>query len=509
MDGNEENKNLNKSDEPKEKNANKTEPSATAYSQTEDAQPLEGQADQIDGETAVESGDVDAPVEGVMGADTQAEQLSEEEERQSRLRATVPKEERINTLKNSIDEEPNPRKPKEKKSSPIKNGIIGGIIGGGVVALIGAGLLLGSGLLANQTTGGQSNTTKVSDVALNITTDTTAAVEKVQDAVVSIINMQKGSNNVFGLDIPQKSSETSDGNLQTSSEGSGVIYKIEGDLAYIVTNNHVIDGADELEILLKDGTKEVATVVGSDIWTDLAVLTIPAKNVTTVATFGDSDKVNVGEPAIAIGSPLGTEFATSVTQGIISAKNRSVATDVNGDGVVDWDVTALQTDASINPGNSGGALINIAGQVIGINSMKISDPNVEGMGFAIPSNDVVTIINELEKNGEIIRPVLGVSMLDLSQISATQQQTVLKLPEGVTEGVVVAEVQPLSAAELGGIKQYDVITEMNGKSVTSIVDLRKILYTLAVGSKVEIKYYRDGELQTTTVTLTDGQSSTK
>lgn len=507
MDGNEENKNVNNSGEPEEKNANETEPSATAYPQTEDAKQPDGQADQPDIEA--ESSGVDAPDEEVVDEGTQAEQLSGEEERQSRLRAAVPKEERINTLKNSIDEEPNARKPKEKKSSPIKNGIIGGIIGGGVVALIGAGLLLGSGLLANQSTGGQINTTKVSDVAVNITTDTTAAVEKVQDAVVSIINMQQGSNNVFGFDIPQSTTDSADGNLQTSSEGSGVIYKIDGDLAYIVTNNHVIDGADELEIMLKDGTKEVATVVGSDIWTDLAVLTIPATNVTTVATFGDSDQVNVGEPAIAIGSPLGTEFATSVTQGIISAKDRSVSTDVDGDGVVDWDVTALQTDASINPGNSGGALINIAGQVIGINSMKISEANVEGMGFAIPSNDVITIINELEKNGEIIRPILGVSMLDLSQISAAQQQSVLKLPEGVTEGVVVAEVQPLSAAELGGIKQYDVITEMNGKPVTSIVDLRKILYALNVGSDVEIKYYRDGELQTTTVTLTDGQSSTE
>ena len=183
-----------------------------------------------------------------------------------------------------------------------------------------------------------------------------------------------------------------------------------------------------------------------------------------MASFGDSDAVNVGEPAIAIGSPLGTEFATSVTQGIISAKNRSVSTDVDGDSIVDWDVTALQTDAAINPGNSGGALINIAGQVIGINSMKISDSNVEGMGFAIPSNDVLTIINELEQNGEIIRPILGVSMLDLSQISASQQSSVLTLPEDVTAGVVIAEVQALSAAELGGLEQYDVITEMNGEA---------------------------------------------
>ena len=424
---------------------------------------------------------------------------------------TLNKEERARVYNSVNPNEESSRRPKERKNTPIKNGIVGGLIGGGMVALIGAGLLFGTGILGNGSGTDDNGSTAinetVTDVAVDVTTDTTTAVEKVQDAVVSIINMQQGSQNMFGFDLPQNSSDTTNGTLETSSEGSGVIYKIEDDLAYIVTNNHVIDGADELEILMKDGTKEVATVVGGDIWTDLAVLTIPAANVTAVASFGDSDAVNVGEPAIAIGSPLGTEFATSVTQGIISAKNRSVSTDVDGDGIVDWDVTALQTDAAINPGNSGGALINIAGQVIGINSMKISDSDVEGMGFAIPSNDVLTIINELEQNGEIIRPILGVSMLDLFQISASQQSSVLSLPEDVTAGVVIAEVQALSAAELGGLEQYDVITEMNGEAVTSIVDLRKILYALEVGTDVEISYYREGTLQSTTVTLTEGQTS--
>ena len=445
---------------------------------------------------------------------TEVEEPTKEEpivEPAANARPTMNKEERARVYNTVNETEDASRRPKDRKNSPIRNGIVGGLIGGGMVALIGAGLLFGSGILGNGSgTDGNGNTSvneTVTDVAVNITTDTTAAVEKVQDAVVSIINMQAGNTNMFGFDLPQNSSDTTNGSLETSSEGSGVIYKIEDDLAYIVTNNHVIDGADELEILMKDGTKEVATVVGSDVWTDLAVLTIPATNATAVASFGDSDAVNVGEPAIAIGSPLGTEFATSVTQGIISAKNRSVSTDVDGDSIVDWDVTALQTDAAINPGNSGGALINIAGQVIGINSMKISDSNVEGMGFAIPSNDVLTIINELEQNGEIVRPILGVSMLDLSQISAAQQSSVLTLPEGVTEGVVIAEVQALSAAELGGLKQYDVITEMNGEPVTSIVDLRKILYALEVGTDVEISYYRAGTLQSTTVTLTEGQTS--
>lgn len=477
-------------------------------------------------ETETESTATDAP-----SADHNQEDLSEEKEIEveyteveetaneeepiveptASTRPTMNKEERSRVYNSVSETEEISRRPKDRKNSPIRNGIIGGLIGGGMVALIGAGLLFGSGILGNGSgTGDTGNNTvneTVTDVAVNVTTDTTAAVEKVQDAVVSIINMQAGNANMFGFDLPQNSSDTTNGALETSSEGSGVIYKIEDNLAYIVTNNHVIDGADELEILMKDGTKEVATVVGSDVWTDLAVLTIPATSVTAVASFGNSDAVNVGEPAIAIGSPLGTEFATSVTQGIISAKNRSVSTDVDGDSIVDWDVTALQTDAAINPGNSGGALINIAGQVIGINSMKISDSNVEGMGFAIPSNDVLTIINELEQNGEIIRPILGVSMLDLSQISASQQSSVLTLPEDVTAGVVIAEVQALSAAELGGLEQYDVITEMNGEAVTSIVDLRKILYALEVGTDVEIAYYRAGTLQSTTVTLTEGQTS--
>ena len=446
---------------------------------------------------------------------TEVEETASEEESvvepTASTRPTMNKEERARVYNSVSETEEISRRPKDRKNSPIRNGIVGGLIGGGMVALIGAGLLFGSGILGNGSgTGDTGNPTvneTVTDVAVNVTTDTTAAVEKVQDAVVSIINMQAGNTNMFGFDLPQNSSDTTNGTLETSSEGSGVIYKIEDDLAYIVTNNHVIDGADELEILMKDGTKEVANVVGSEVWSDLAVLTTPATSVTAVASFGDSDAVNVGEPAIAIGSPLGTEFATSVTQGIISAKNRSVSTDVDGDSIVDWDVTALQTDAAINPGNSGGALINIAGQVIGINSMKISDSNVEGMGFAIPSNDVLTIINELEQNGEIIRPILGVSMLDLSQISASQQSSVLTLPEDVTAGVVIAEVQALSAAELGGLEQYDVITEMNGEAVTSIVDLRKILYALEVGTDVEISYYRAGTLQSTTVTLTEGQTS--
>ena len=427
---------------------------------------------------------------------------------------TDKKEERRERMRQQQTSRQPQQEPKIKKQSTIKSGIFGGLIGGATVALLGTGVLVGSGIVdLNQT--GQTPTesttivdeetgVKTTTINVDVQTGTTQAVETVQEAVVSVINLVESSGNLFGFTIPQ--SETAESDLVTNGTGSGVVYKVEGDLAYVVTNNHVIDDADALEVMMKDGTKKEAQVVGSDVWTDLAVLTIPAEDIGVVAEFGNSDNLNVGEPAIAIGSPLGTEFATSVTQGIISATERTVETDIDGDGVVDWDVTAIQTDASINPGNSGGALINITGQVIGINSMKIADSNVEGMGFAIPSNDVVHIISELEQHGEVIRPVLGVSMLDLTQVSVSQQQAILKVPADVTSGVVVADVQPVSAAEAAGIEQYDIIVEIAGEEVNNMVELRKVLYSLEVGSTVSISFYRDGELQTLDVTLTDGQA---
>ena len=403
---------------------------------------------------------------------------------------------------------------KPKKRGILKSGILGGVIGGLVVALLGGGYLytMDPDTPTNSTgivdENGKVTTT---DVSVNVTSEVTDAVAKVEDSVVSVVNMQEqnteGFGGIFGSDS-DGTNMSEDSSLQTAGEGSGVIYKIDGDTAYVVTNNHVINESDAVEVLMKDGTKVEAEIIGTDIWTDLAVLSIPSENVTKAATFGDSDSLTVGEPAIAIGSPLGTNFASSVTQGIISAKNRSVDTDINGDGVIDWEMTALQTDAAINPGNSGGALINIAGQVIGINSMKISTDTVEGMGFAIPSNDVVSIINQLETEGKVVRPVLGISLLDISQISEQQQASVLKLPKDVTAGVVVGQVQPDSAAEKGGLEQYDVIVKFNGEDVVDTISLRKEIYKTELGKEIEVEYYRNGKLEKTTITMTDTESIT-
>ena len=404
-------------------------------------------------------------------------------------------------------EEEQQKQLRKRKNKSFRNGFVGGIVGGTIAVASGIGIMAITNPLNHQTPtpttqASESNvtTTKTSTAAANTNNDISKVVENVKNAVVSVINKQaSGRNSLYGT---QQQQQQSNDELTTASEGSGVIYKKENGYAYIVTNNHVIANSQELEVLLADGTREKAELVGSDQWTDLAVIRIPADKVSTVAEFANSDEVKAGQTAIAIGSPLGSEFATSVTQGIVSANNRPVPTDVDGDGQQDWIVNAIQTDAAINPGNSGGALINSAGQVIGINSMKISKSSVEGMGFAIPSNEVVNIINELEKNGKIVRPALGISMVNLTNVNS-QAVNQLNLPKDVKGGVVVAEVSSKGSAKAAGLQPYDVIVEMDGQKVEGIQNLRKILYSHKVGDKLEVTYYRNGQKQTTTVSLTE------
>lgn len=360
-----------------------------------------------------------------------------------------------------------------------------------------------------ETKKGADGETVISDVIVNVESGVTQAVDKVDEAVVSVINMQKVQQNqslgiyggLFGLpDTPysDQSNQEEDELLQAGT-GSGVVYKVDGNEAYVVTNNHVVEGSDAVELLFKSGEQVQAEVVGSDVWTDLAVLRISSDPVTIVAEFGDSDALTVGEPAIAIGSPLGLEFASSVTSGIISAKGRSVPVQIGGN--QSWEIQAIQTDAAINPGNSGGALVNIAGQVIGINSMKISQQLVEGMGFAIPSNDVVEIVNQLEKNNEVIRPHLGITMIDLNLVTEEDRINTLKLPAEVNEGIIVNEVMSGTSAEVAGLKPYDVIVSYAGEEIKDHIDLRQAIYGTRIDEEVGIGFYRDGELLSTTVTM--------
>lgn len=342
-----------------------------------------------------------------------------------------------------------------------------------------------------------NSSTEQSSTAVEITTDVTQAVEEVADAVVGITNLQAGSD--FWSQTP--------GQEQAVGTGSGVIYKNEDGTAYVVTNHHVIEGANGIEVTLADGSKVEATLVGSDIWTDLAVLEMDGANVPDVAEFGDSDVLKQGETVIAIGNPLGLDFSGSVTTGVVSGTDRAVPVDLDGDGQEDWQAEVLQTDAAINPGNSGGALVNLAGQLIGINSMKIATSSVEGIGFAIPINSAMPVIESLEANGEMVRPAMGVTLLDLAQVPQTYRQETLNLPEDVTKGVVVNSVVADSAAAKAGMEQFDVIVEMDGEAVGDIIELRKHLYNeKEIGDTLAVKAYRNGELMDFELELVDNSA---
>lgn len=344
---------------------------------------------------------------------------------------------------------------------------------------------------------GTTTTTTVSKTAVKNENSTTQAVDKVKDAVVSVITYSSNSqNSLLGSD----ETDTDTNAEQVYSEGSGVIYKKEGDNAYLVTNTHVINGAKKVDIRLADGTKVPGEIVGSDTYSDIAVVKIAADKVTTVAEFGDSSQLTVGETAIAIGSPLGSEYANTVTQGIVSSLNRNVSLKSEDGQAIS--TNAIQTDTAINPGNSGGPLINIQGQVIGITSSKIASnggTSVEGLGFAIPANDVINIIKQLEKDGKVTRPALGIHMVNLSNLSTTDLQK-LKLPRNVTSGVAVRSVQKNMPAN-GHLQQYDVITKIDDKAISSTTELQSALYSHSIGDSMTITYYRNGKEETTTIKL--------
>lgn len=354
----------------------------------------------------------------------------------------------------------------------------------------------------NQATNNNSGT--VTQTSYKNENSTTQAVNKVKDAVVSIITYSSSSSrqsSVFNADDTNSDSD----NQQIASEGSGVIYKKDDKDAYLVTNTHVINGASKVDIRLADGTKVPGEIVGSDTFSDIAVVKISSEKVTTVAEFGDSSQLSVGETAIAIGSPLGSEYANTVTQGIISSLNRNVSLKSEDGQAIS--TKAIQTDTAINPGNSGGPLVNIQGQVIGITSSKIASnggTSVEGLGFAIPSNDAQNIIKQLESDGKVTRPALGIQMVNLSNVGASDLRK-LNIPSGLTSGVVVRSVQNNMPAN-GHLQKYDVITKVDDKEITSSTDLQHALYNHAIGDTIKVTYYRNGKEETTSIKLDKNSS---
>lgn len=327
-------------------------------------------------------------------------------------------------------------------------------------------------------------------------------VEDLSPAIVGITNLQAQSNSsLFG-------SSSSDSNEDTESgSGSGVIFKKENGKAYIITNNHVVEGASSLKVSLYDGTEVTAKLVGSDSLTDLAVLQISDDHVTKVANFGDSSDLRTGETVIAIGDPLGKDLSRTVTQGIVSGVDRTVSMSTSAG---ETSINVIQTDAAINPGNSGGPLLNTDGKIVGINSMKISEDDVEGIGFAIPSNDVKPIAEELLSKGQIERPYIGVSMLDLEQVPQNYQEGTLGLfGSQLNKGVYIREVASGSPAEKAGLKAEDIIIGLKGKEIDTGSELRNILYKDAkIGDTVEVKILRNGKEMTKKIKLDQKEEKT-
>ncbi|WP_416325271.1 S1C family serine protease [[Eubacterium] hominis] len=287
---------------------------------------------------------------------------------------------------------------------------------------------------------------------------------------------------------------------RTISSGSGAIYRVDGKDVYIITNNHVVADGDGAIVTFASGEEVTAEIKGLDEVMDLALLKVSVDFDAQAFTMGDSSLVKKGEYVIAMGSPLGIEYQGSVSGGLISGVDRHMEVDTDNNGVADFDVNVLQTDAAINPGNSGGPLINMAGELIGINSMKISAEDVEGFGFALPINEVLPVISQLEKDGKVTRPILGISVQEINQLNSFER-SYFDINTDVKAGLYIMKVNAKSPASKAGIKNGDVLVKFDGKECTDFKTFRTILYTKKIGDKVTLTINRDGEEKNIEVTL--------
>lgn len=380
--------------------------------------------------------------------------------------------------------------------------------------------------------GGSGGGTVTADAALSgdPSERTIVATAKVKPAVVSVINEQSFAFGIGGGLLEEE--DEGSGVLQEAGVGSGFIIDKKDGKAYVVTNYHVVVGAEKVKTVLTTGEVREARVIGLDQITDLAVLEIDDKGIETVAEIGDSSTLRAAEFVMAIGNPLG--MGESITMGIVSVIKEVVPVSLNQNGVVDWEQEVIRVDAAINQGNSGGPLIDLDGRVVGINSMKIADFGVESIGYAIPINNAMPIVDSLIEKGYVPRPYLGVYTMDLEQYWAQQDMAEafgeeaeseedseegsdeessseeesasedIKLPDEVLSGVIVLEaVGPSLDA---GLKFNDVIVKLDDQKVGSTKELRKYLYgSKKIGDQMEVTFYRDGELKTVKLKLAESE----
>ena len=335
-----------------------------------------------------------------------------------------------------------------------------------------------------------SQTVSVESVVKNITTSElvensiSSSVDKVYNSTVVIIASSNGKQ---------------------ISTGTGFIYKKNGNLAYIMTNNHVIDGADSVQVEFNDSDKKIdAKIVGGDKYADIAILTIEDKDEYKIVEIGSVDDLKLGDTIFTVGSPMGVNYKGTVTKGILSGKDRMVDISLNNSNSTDYYMKVIQMDAAVNPGNSGGPLCDVSGKVVGIISLKIVQSEVEGMGFAIPIQDAVKYASIIETGKEVVRPYVGVGMLDLTNEYYLWQNKII-VPDGVEKGVAIVTVEEDSPADKAGLKKGDIIVKIDNIDVDSIAEFRYELYKYEVGNKIKLTFYRDGKLQTLSVTLGKNQ----
>ena len=280
-------------------------------------------------------------------------------------------------------------------------------------------------------------------------------------------------------------------NNKVASTGSGFAFKEVNNVTYVMTNNHVISGGTKVVLTLPNDEEVEATVVGSDSFTDIAVLKIPSNDNLKIANLSSASKVKVGDTVFAVGAPLGKQFKSTVTRGILSGKDRLVETTSSNEELL---MNVMQTDASINPGNSGGPLCDASGNVIGVTSLKIVESSVEGLGFAIQIDDALNYANNLIANGKIVRGYVGIKMINASETFQLLRSGI-SIDKSVTDGVVVYEVINDSPASRAGLEKGDVIVKVGKDDVKSIAEFRYYLYKYNVGDNVELTIYRNGKTE--------------
>jgi len=305
------------------------------------------------------------------------------------------------------------------------------------------------------------------------------AVEKLYDAVVMVEHYRKDTK--YG-------------------SGTGFVYKIKDGKAYILTNNHVVSGADKIMVTLANGESVIVDVIGSDPYNDLAVMTMSADKAIMSASIGRSEDLRLGDTVFTVGAPLDNQYFGTVTRGIVSGKDRMVEVSVGSTVGNDFIMKVIQTDASINSGNSGGPLANANGEVIGITSLKLVSSGVEGIGFAIPIEDAIEYAHLVEEGKELIRPYLGVSMRD---VKSNVGYGAINIDKSLKNGVIVMEIDNESPAAKGGLEINDVVTKINGEDVNNIAQLKYQLYKHNVGDTIKLTINRGGKEKEFVIKLTE------